>query len=112
MKLLRWHPLARRDADEAAAWYAQQGGLALELAFTAALQATAGLISARPGIGSPRYATVLNLAGLRFWPVKGFPQLVFYVEREAHLDIWRVLHAQRDIPAWMGHVEQAVDSFR
>ena len=55
-----------------------------------------------PGIGSPRYAAVLNLAGLRFWPVKGFPQLVFYIERDMQLHIWRVLHAQRDIPAWMG----------
>ena len=105
MKPLHWHPLARRDADEAAAWYAQEGGLALELTFTATLQATAGLISAHPGIGSPRYATVLNLAGLRCWRVKGFPQLVFYIERETQLDIWRVLHAQRDIPAWMGASE-------
>ena len=105
MKPLHWHPLARRDADETAAWYAQQGGLPLELAFTDALQTTTGLISTHPGIGSPRYATVLNLAGLRFWPVKGFPQLVFYIEREGQLDIWRVLHAQRDIPAWMGASE-------
>ena len=102
MKPLHWHPLARRDADEAAAWYAQQGGLALGLAFTDELQATTGLIFMHPGIGSPRYAAVLNLAGLRFWPVKGFPQLVFYIERDMQLHIWRVLHAQRDIPAWMG----------
>jgi toxin ParE1/3/4 len=26
---------------------------------------------------------------------------VFYVEREDHIDVWRVVHAQRDIPAWM-----------
>jgi hypothetical protein len=26
---------------------------------------------------------------------------VFYVERDEHVDVWRVLHAQRDIPAWM-----------
>lgn len=105
MKPLQWHPLARRDADEAAAWYAQQGGLPLELGFTDALQAATGLMSAHPGIGSPRYATVLNLPGLRLWPVEGFPYLVFYVERETQLDIWRVLHAQRDIPAWMGASE-------
>lgn len=105
MKPLHWHPLARRDTEQAAAWYAKQGGLVLELAFTDALQATTGLISTHPGIGSPRYATVLNLVGLRCWPVKGFPQLVFYIERETQLDVWRVLHAQRDIPAWMGASE-------
>ena len=27
--------------------------------------------------------------------------LVFYVERPEHIDVWRVLHGQRDIPAWM-----------
>jgi toxin ParE1/3/4 len=26
---------------------------------------------------------------------------VFYVERPDHIDVWRVLHGQRDIPAWM-----------
>ncbi|MCZ8107125.1 MAG: type II toxin-antitoxin system RelE/ParE family toxin, partial [Burkholderiales bacterium] len=27
--------------------------------------------------------------------------LVFYVERSDHVDVWRVLHGQRVIPAWM-----------
>ena len=35
------------------------------------------------------------------WPLRRYPYFVFYVEREDHLDVWRVLHAQRDIPAWM-----------
>jgi toxin ParE1/3/4 len=26
---------------------------------------------------------------------------VFYIERGDHIDIWRVIHAHRDIPAWM-----------
>ena len=26
---------------------------------------------------------------------------VFYVEREADIDVWRVLHGARDIPAWL-----------
>jgi toxin ParE1/3/4 len=26
---------------------------------------------------------------------------VFYIERESHIDVWRVLHAERDIPVWM-----------
>lgn len=105
MKPLHWHPQALRDADDAVDWYAEQGGLELELAFTAALEAAAELISTHSGIGSPRYATVLNLAGLRFWPVRKFPHLVFYIEHEAHVDIWRVLHGERDIPAWMGSPE-------
>jgi len=56
-------------------------------------------------VGSPRYAFELRLEGLRAWPLRRYPYLVFYVEREDHLDVWRVLHAQRDIPAWMQEPE-------
>lgn len=30
---------------------------------------------------------------------RGFPDLLFYVPADDHLDIWRGLHAHRDIPA-------------
>jgi len=40
----------------------------------------------------------LNLPRLRSWPVDGYPYLVFYTETTTHLDVWRVLHAERDIP--------------
>jgi plasmid stabilization system protein ParE len=59
------------------------------------------LISRNPGTGSPRYAHELNLPGLQSWPLMRYPHLVFYVERPDHIDVWRVLHGQRDIPAWM-----------
>jgi toxin ParE1/3/4 len=26
---------------------------------------------------------------------------VLYIERASHIDVWRVLHAERDIPVWM-----------
>jgi nucleoside-diphosphate-sugar epimerase len=42
-----------------------------------------------------------RLDDLRAWPLRRYPYLVFYVERQDLLDVWRVLHAQRDIPAWM-----------
>jgi len=38
---------------------------------------------------------------LRTIGLKGFPWLVFYREGETHVDIWRVLHAKRDMPAWL-----------
>ena len=37
----------------------------------------------------------------RVWPLKRYPWLVFYVERDDHIDVWRVLRAEQDIPAWM-----------
>ena len=63
-------------------------------------------LSRTPASGSPRYAHELNLPGLRSWPVPGYPYLVFYVERNNHIDIWRLLHGQRDIPAWMEEPDQ------
>jgi toxin ParE1/3/4 len=106
VKPLRWHPQARRDADDAAALYAEQGGIALELAFTDALEAAVTQIARHPGAGSSRYAEALKAHALRFWPVKKFPYLIFYVEREQHIDISRVLHAHRDIPVWMAPPDQ------
>ena len=69
--------------------------------FVDALEQAYSRISRHPGTGSPRYARELNLPGLRFWQLTRYPYLVFYVERSDHIDVWRVLHAQRDIPAWM-----------
>ncbi len=60
-----------------------------------------GHIGRHPARGSSRYAHELNLPGLRNWPLSKFPCLVFYVENADHVDVWRVLHAERDIPAWM-----------
>ncbi|HKU13230.1 MAG TPA: type II toxin-antitoxin system RelE/ParE family toxin [Steroidobacteraceae bacterium] len=62
---------------------------------------TTGHIARHPGSGSSRYAHELNLPGLRFWPVQKSPHLIFYVEHSGHIDVWRVLHGHRDIPAWM-----------
>jgi toxin ParE1/3/4 len=56
------------------------------------------LIATRPAAGSPPYGQELGLPGLRHRRLRRFPYLVFYVEREDHIDVWRVLHAQRDIP--------------
>jgi toxin ParE1/3/4 len=41
------------------------------------------------------------LPGLRSWPLAKLPFLVFYVEQTDHVDVWRVPHGERDIPAWM-----------
>jgi len=51
--------------------------------------------------GSPRYGHELNLPGLRCWPVRSFPYLIFYMTARGRVDVWRALHRERDIPAWM-----------
>lgn len=92
---------AQRDIDGAVEHYLTEAGAAVALAFIDALEKTHRQIATRPATGSPRYAHELEIPGLRFRTVKRFPYLVFYVEREAEIDVWRVLHGARDIPAWM-----------
>jgi len=93
---------ARHDIDEAIDHYSTVATAAVVLALIDALEATFRQVAEHPASGSPpRYADELALPGLRSLVVKGFPHLVFYVEREADIDVWRVLHAARDIPAWL-----------
>ncbi|MDE0423122.1 MAG: type II toxin-antitoxin system RelE/ParE family toxin [Gammaproteobacteria bacterium] len=54
-----------------------------------------------PAVGSPRYAHELGVPGLRSRSTGRFPYLIFYVDHEEEVDVWRVLHAARDIPARM-----------
>ena len=97
--------LASRDVEEAIEHYRGEGAEQAALGFIDALEQAYAHISRHPATGSPRYAHELNLPGLRCWPLMRYPQLVFYVERGDHIDVWRVLHGQRDIPAWMQQPE-------
>ena len=92
---------ARRDIDEAIEHYLSEAGPAVALDFVNALEDVRRQIGERPASGSPRHAHELDIPGLRFRSVGRFPCLVFYVEREADIDVWRALHGARDIPAWM-----------
>jgi len=92
---------AHRDVEGAIDFYATEAGEAVALRFIDALEAAYGMISRNPAIGSPRHGHELDLPGLRSWLLKGYPYLIFYIERESHVDVWRVLHAQRDIPTWL-----------
>lgn len=103
MKLKPVVPRARanQDVDETLAYYVEEGGASVALDFIDAVEQAYAHIGRHPGSGSPRHAHELDLPGLRFWRLARFPYLVFYVERPDHIDVWRVLHGQRDLPAWM-----------
>ena len=72
--------------------------------FIDALERAHAFIGERPA-GSPRCCHEPNLPGLRTMGLKGFPWLVFYLEFDTHVDVWRVLHARRDLPAWLTDVD-------
>ncbi|MGF1548620.1 MAG: type II toxin-antitoxin system RelE/ParE family toxin [Thiotrichales bacterium] len=96
---------ARRDIEDAIAYYVAEGSEQAAIGFVDAIEQAFTHIGRHPATGSPRYAHELNLPGLRCWPLKRYPHLVFYVERDDHVDVWRILHGQRDIPAWMQEPE-------
>jgi len=92
---------AREDVDAAIDYYADQAGADIAFAFIDALEDAYAFIGSAPAAGSPRWSHDLNLPGLRTVRLKRFPWLIFYLELAEHVDVWRVLHAEQDIPAWM-----------
>lgn len=104
MKVVVPRELANRDVENAIDHYLVEATAKIALGFVDALEKAYAHIARHSASGSPRYAHQLGLADLRFWALGHYPYLVFYVEREEHIDVWRVLHQQRDIPAWMNQV--------
>lgn len=92
---------ANEDIDAAIAYYLGEGAAQAAAGFIDALETAFSHLARFPATGSPRYAHELNLPGVRSWPLTGYPYVVFYVEQPDRIDLWRVLHAERDLPAWM-----------
>lgn len=92
---------ARRDVDDAIAHYLDRAGDEVATGFIDALEETFAHIAGNPGSGSARYSHEVNLPGLRSWPLKSYPYLVFNMSGDGSIDVWRVLHGRRDIPAWL-----------
>lgn len=90
--------LAGNDIDTAIAYYKQEAGPQVAVEFVDALEDAIDHLRKHPLTGSLRFAYELEIPGLRSWPLQTFPHLVFYVPDEERIDIWRVLHASRDIP--------------
>jgi toxin ParE1/3/4 len=99
-------PVIRRaqvdlDVLEVVEQYFTEGAEEAALRFVDELERACRAIGRHPAAGSPRYGHELDLPGLRSRKVGRFPYLVFYLELPDHVDVWRILHEQRDIPAWM-----------
>ena len=92
---------ARRDIEAAIDYYADHAGEAVALRFVEALESALRMVGTRAATGSPQYGRELEIRGLRHRRLKRFPFLLLYIERADHIDLWRLLHAQRDIPTLM-----------
>lgn len=89
---------ATRDADHALDHLEGEAPAGTADAFVDELQDALQHLSTHPLTGSLRYAFELDIPDLRTWPLQRFPYLIFYVADRGHVDVWRILHAHRDIP--------------
>ena len=89
--------LAEDDLDRACSHYLATAGTDVAVDFLQDFDDAIDFISEFPGSGSPKYGYEPSLAGIRFWPMKKFPFLIFYIETEQYIDVWRVMHSGMDI---------------
>lgn len=100
---------ASEDIEAVVEHYLVHVGQQVALNFVDEVERTYSRMARYPASGSPRYAFELGIAELRHIRLNGFPYLIFYVELSSHIDVWRVLHAHRDVPSWL---EPDVSHFR
>lgn len=96
---------AEDDISSATTYYLDEGSTEVALRLVRSLERNLRSISEQPQSGSPRFAHELDLPGLRSWLIGDFPSLIFYVELEDHIQVWRVLHVKRDLAAWFDPAE-------
>lgn len=91
--------LAANDIDAALAHYHNVADDHVALNFIDALEAAIDHLRQHPHTGSLQLGYELDIPELRSWPVRKFPYLIFCVPDDDRIDIWRILHTKRDIPA-------------
>lgn len=106
---LRIRELAFADIEQATRWYATTAGLMVATSFAAAVQHAIQTLEAHPEAGSPRWAAPLKLDRLRCCRLRRFPYLLFYRLEPDGIEVWRLLHAARDIPASFAALNSPVD---
>ena len=90
---------AASDIDDAIAYVRGDAGDLVGLTFIDSLETGIYHIKRSPNAGSLRFAYDLGIPELRSWSLRRFPYVIFYVAVHDRIDIWRLLHTRRDIPA-------------
>ncbi|WP_423915759.1 type II toxin-antitoxin system RelE/ParE family toxin [Candidatus Poriferisodalis sp.] len=98
-KAVELNAAAARDIGFAVDYYAIEAGASVAHRFISELDQAFDYLSSHPLSGSTRWAHELGIPELRSWSLQRFPYVVFYVDRPSFSDVWRVLHARRDLPA-------------
>jgi len=98
MKRLIVQRRAMRDLTDARAYYRQEAPH-MVADFTLTVDAELLHLRRHAATGSPRYGLQLGIVGLRSWPIKRFPYVIFYTTHDDRIVVLRVLHQASDIPA-------------
>lgn len=97
MKPAQFSPLAREDFLSTYRQYLLDAGPNVANRFSDMVDEAVTVISESPGIGSLRYAEILEVLGLRYITPRRFPYLIFYLENPQFLRVERMLHTSSDI---------------
>lgn len=92
---------AAQDVERITDRYLAEGGELLALRFIAAFERAIVRISRAPLTGTSRFAYELGIPELRALSLSRFPYIVFYVAAVDRVEVWRILHSRRDVPAAM-----------
>jgi toxin ParE1/3/4 len=96
---VRLRQLAAADGDDASEYYRREADDQTAIDFIDAVERGIRRIGRSPHMGSLRFAYELSIPDLRAWPLRRFPYVVFYVVTDEEIDVWRILHTRRDVPA-------------
>ena len=99
MKPCMLRPQAAQDRRDEVRFYRKEAGANVALKRVAALEEALRGLAADPVIGSPTMGQTLALTGMRTWRTEGFPLSFWYFERDAHLDIARLVGHRQDADA-------------
>jgi len=94
MRRARFAPQARTDVLDIARHVASETGVERALKVVDRLEAVCHWLATRPAVGRPREELE---PGLRSFPL--WPYVIIYRPRRVGIDVIRVLHGARDIPA-------------
>jgi toxin ParE1/3/4 len=95
----RLRPQAHQDREAQVRYYRDEAGSRVAKTLVLATEHALDQLERQPGLGSPTLGKQLGIEPLRTWRVTGFPLLWFYVERDDHLDVIRLLGERQDVVA-------------
>ena len=100
-----WRRVAEEDLAEAYRFIGDDSPDAAERLLHAVETATHFLLE-MPNAGTPREYAEVRLRRLRSWAISGFEAfLLFYRPVDDGIEVVRVLHSARDLPAAFGEAE-------